>query len=90
MHECLLQVNQESATYPPSDGRNDVKVDPLFAGKPVLTRVFPRGYPWSGGWNYSVHSAPSGMPIEQGWQFTEEAAHARVAALKAAYEQPKQ
>lgn len=67
-----------------------IKVDPLFAGKPVRTSVSPRGYPWSGGWNYSVHSAPSGMPIEQGWQFTREDAEARVAALKAAYEQPKQ
>lgn len=64
-----------------------MKVDPLFAGKPVKTRVWPRGYPWRDGWNYSVHSAPSGMPIEQGWQFTEAEAHARVSALKSAYEQ---
>jgi len=63
-----------------------MKVDPLYAGKPVKTRVWPRGYPWRDGWNYSVHSAPSGMPIEQGWQFTEADANARVAALKAAYE----
>lgn len=63
-----------------------MKVDPLFAGKPVKTAVSPRGYPWGNGWSYSVHSAPSGMPIEQGWAFTEAEARDRVAVLKAAYE----
>jgi hypothetical protein len=60
-----------------------IKVDPLFAGKPVRFQVGKR---YMGGWSYSVYSAPSGMPIEQGWQFTEADAIARCAALKAAYE----
>lgn len=64
----------------------NIHIDPLFAGKPVTIRISTRLW---GGFNYSVCSAASGSPIEQGWQFTREDAEARCAALKAAYEAPR-